>query len=417
MDFGTAVGTFPTVNLPALGGGLSWNTSQLYTTGVVSIISGGPANLTWNNTGGSGDGATWDITTNQNWNDGSAPALYHDGDNVTFTDTNNGHYAVMLNTVVSPGSVTVNNSGGDYTISGTGAIAGSGGLTKSGTGTLTISTANTYTGNTSVSGGTLTIDPAGTVASANVTVASGATLNAYGSLSATANVTANGPANFGAPGSTVASTQQLASLTIGSGVTASITPSTIGVALSAKTLQPAAMTLMDPTSKINLTDNTLVAPEPSLAAAVSLIHTTGQIFTTTPGLFVGYNDAGSGNVKFRATILGDTDLNGNVNVADLGNLATNFNKTGVNWIQGDFDYNGNVNVADLGDLATNFNKTLSGVTGTSASGAAADGAAPAAVVAGGASAVPEPASLALAAFAALGLHGRRQRRCIENRVG
>jgi hypothetical protein len=34
------------------------------------------------------------------------------------------------------------------------------------------------------------------------------------------------------------------------------------------------------------------------------------------------------------------------------------------WINGDFDYNGNVNVADLADLAGNFGQSLSGSTAT-----------------------------------------------------
>jgi hypothetical protein len=64
-------------------------------------------------------------------------------------------------------------------------------------------------------------------------------------------------------------------------------------------------------------------------------------------------------------ILGDTDGDGRVNVADLGNLATNFGvSTGATWINGDFDYNGNVNVADLGDLASNFGVDLTGVGGS-----------------------------------------------------
>jgi len=32
-------------------------------------------------------------------------------------------------------------------------------------------------------------------------------------------------------------------------------------------------------------------------------------------------------------------------------------------LQGDFDYNGTVNVADLGDPATNFGRSLAGASG------------------------------------------------------
>ncbi len=41
FDWNSVSGTFDSLNLPALGGGLSWNTSQLYTTGVLSVSSAG----------------------------------------------------------------------------------------------------------------------------------------------------------------------------------------------------------------------------------------------------------------------------------------------------------------------------------------------------------------------------------------
>ncbi len=122
-----------------------------------------PLSLVWNNTSGAGDGATWDSaqtganggTYNQNWLDGSTAFFFFANNAVTFNDSNNGHYNVTLNSTVRPASVLVNNSAGNYVISGTGVIAGSGGLTKMGSNTLTLSTANTYTGLTTVSGGTL----------------------------------------------------------------------------------------------------------------------------------------------------------------------------------------------------------------------------------------------------------------------
>ncbi len=111
--------------------------------------------ITWDNATGRGDGVSWDVEASQNWQDNSGAAIYDESDAVTFSDTNNGHYAVTLNTSVNPGAVVFNNSAGNYTVSGSGSIAGSGSLTKMGTGSVTLSTVNTYTGGTIVNAGIL----------------------------------------------------------------------------------------------------------------------------------------------------------------------------------------------------------------------------------------------------------------------
>jgi hypothetical protein len=53
---------------------------------------------------------------------------------------------------------------------------------------------------------------------------------------------------------------------------------------------------------------------------------------------------------------GDTDLDGDVDLNDLGNLATSFGKSNasIDWINGDFDNDNDVDLNDLGTLATNF---------------------------------------------------------------
>ena len=38
MDWGTLVGKFSSLSLPALGSSLLWNSSQLYTSGVLSVV-------------------------------------------------------------------------------------------------------------------------------------------------------------------------------------------------------------------------------------------------------------------------------------------------------------------------------------------------------------------------------------------
>jgi hypothetical protein len=50
---------------------------------------------------------------------------------------------------------------------------------------------------------------------------------------------------------------------------------------------------------------------------------------------------------------GDADLDGRVDLDDLGRLATHWQSPG-HWIDGDFDYNGLVDVNDLGLLASNW---------------------------------------------------------------
>jgi hypothetical protein len=54
---------------------------------------------------------------------------------------------------------------------------------------------------------------------------------------------------------------------------------------------------------------------------------------------------------------GDANHDGKVDVADLGILATNWQKTGRTFSQGDFNYDGKVDVADLGILASKWQST------------------------------------------------------------
>jgi fibronectin-binding autotransporter adhesin len=103
----------------------------------------------------------WDGSTDTNWSadpdntswDRGIDTIYNDGDDVDFTCAGS---TVNITGAVSPGSVSVNDGGTDYNFTdGGGSIGGTGTLTKDGTGTLTINTANTYSGGTIILGGTL----------------------------------------------------------------------------------------------------------------------------------------------------------------------------------------------------------------------------------------------------------------------
>ncbi|NBY37743.1 MAG: hypothetical protein EBQ59_09895, partial [Verrucomicrobia bacterium] len=105
----------------------------------------------------------WSGATNSVWNTSVAnwsPAnFFVTGDKVLFRDTfptSSGapsvvNSTVQLDAIVTPAAVTFSNSLVNYVLQGSGAIDGSTGLTKGGTGGLTIKNANTFIGNTVIS--------------------------------------------------------------------------------------------------------------------------------------------------------------------------------------------------------------------------------------------------------------------------
>ena len=121
---------------------------------VLTVVNAASAGLNvWN----VGNGV-WDTST-ANWKGSSTK--YANGATVVFDDTTAagaGNYTVTLNSTVNPTNVSVNVNTNSYTLSGTGSIAGAGGLTKAGTNTLTLATANSYTGGTLLNAGTLIVN-------------------------------------------------------------------------------------------------------------------------------------------------------------------------------------------------------------------------------------------------------------------
>lgn len=126
-------------------------------TSTITYTADAPAALTWK--GNDGTNPTfWDVATTFNWNSGIADRFFSN-DNVTFDDSANSSSVVIQGSSVSPGNMVFNHSTTDYTISG-GTIVGTGSLTKSGSGKLTLaqtSGSNSFSGALNINGGTLSI--------------------------------------------------------------------------------------------------------------------------------------------------------------------------------------------------------------------------------------------------------------------
>jgi fibronectin-binding autotransporter adhesin len=177
--------------------------------------------------------------------------------NVTLNGFNEFTYAKQADAI----ALTVGGNNSSQTYSGV--ISGPGGLTKAGTGTLTLSSAETYTGNTVVNGGDLVLT-GGFVNSTNITVAGGATLD----------VSALGTATLGA--SQILGNSGTINGSIGTTSGSKIYTSVNGgyhtnIITGSLTLAAGALTYFD-LGTVNNGSNDLVSVAGTLTASGNVIH-------------------------------------------------------------------------------------------------------------------------------------------------
>jgi fibronectin-binding autotransporter adhesin len=293
------------------------------------------------NIGGSGGTLTW----------GSAV-----GTNIVGTLKLGSSSAANVTTFVNPialgglnRTVEVNDntaSAADYAVL-SGVISGSGGLTKSGDGVLSLTASNIYAGPTSITAGTLKLVGTSTATPG----AWNPVLNLAGADIQAGKIVFDYATNGG-------------------------------------------------TSPASVIKSILTA---SYNTAGSSHFTSGQIFTSTAGgtssYGLGWIDDGSA-VTVKIAVYGDADLSGTVGASDLSTVLTNFGLAGV-WSAGDFDYSGIVGASDLSAVLTNFGQTLPSSLDISPYRLDAD--AIRALGAAGITVVPEPGTLVLLAAGLIGL--------------
>jgi hypothetical protein len=244
---------------------------------------------------------------------------------------------------------------------------------------LTVTTAAgtgvALTGVLTAGGNSITKAGAGSVQFEHVRAASLAV--SFGLAKLSAKTTPNSPSG----------TSVVSSWTIASGATLDITNNSLIVDHTAETA-------LEDETRLHLLNDRLISSSADQARGIGYGENAVLNLTSFAGQSV---DSTSMLVKF--TFFGDSDLDGDVDVADLGNLASNWQSTAP-WTRGDFDYTGFVDVNDLGLLASNWQAGVGSPLGPSLGEALAS-------VGLGAAAVPEPANLGLVPL--LGLLARRRR--------
>jgi autotransporter-associated beta strand protein len=237
-------------------------------------------------------------------------------------------------------------------------LTGTTGFTKTGAGTLALAGAGSMSAPTSVLGGVLRVDAAGPLSGSHVTPLAGGTLTIASRLAAT----------------------------IGG-----LSPNAGGLT----DVRDGSMTVASGLAAADLVTALVAGRSGGSWAAASGIASSAVAADVAAGLprAVGWLDNGDGSLTFAYSAVGDSNLDGLVDVVDAANMLTSgkFNSGGsAVWTEGDFNYDGSFDVLDAADFiaAGSFN------AGPYQTTVAEHPAAQVAVV-------PEPASSAFVAMAAV----------------
>lgn len=222
---------------------------------------------------------------------GAATFVFNGGTLRASADNTTAFVGAAVTSVVSTGGAIIDSNGHSVTINSalthdSNLSGADGGLTKLGAGTLTLHGANTYTGATTVSAGTLEYTGSATQNLSSLSIANGAALDVSG-----------GP------------------IIIASGLPGYLAD-----------IQAAY-------------DNGKWDGTSATAPVITSSFARGNAATG-----VGYSDSG-GALKLELTWLGDTDLSGTVTASDLD--AMHLMASGATWANGDFNYDGRVDGDDF----------------------------------------------------------------------
>jgi len=114
----------------------------------------------------------------------------------------------------------------------------------------------------------------------------------------------------------------------------------------------------DPASAVLSILHTGYGDSPRFASAQLHIHSSTAAANSTA---LGWSDDATGHqVTIARTLYADATLDGAVNLADYGIVINNYNHAG-GWAQGDFNYDGMIGLADYGYIINNYNHLLTGL--------------------------------------------------------
>jgi autotransporter-associated beta strand protein len=260
---------------------------------------------------------------------------------------------------------------GTLTLSGV--VTGSGGVTKTGPGALVFgpTASASYTGQTTLNQGVLQFSAAGQAAPTSTVAFNGGALDvngfnqAVGGVSGAVNVinSGGGQTTQGTDTPVAVSTLQLAGAGSQSTVTSLSIASNAALDLGGNSLIVDYGTGADPIAQIKA--YILSGSDGGLWDGPGIVS---SLAVANDHYAVGYADGAdgvvaglpAGEILIRPTIYGDINLDGVVNGTDLTAFGTHFGTNVAGWDQGDFNGDGAVNGTDLTLFGENFGMSVTG---------------------------------------------------------
>ena len=282
----------------------------------------------------------WDIGQTANWLDPLGNITTYQqfaglGDNVLFNDSAPGpSITVTLNTTVTPSAVTVNNANNTYSISGNGNIGGGDTLTKTGSGTVTLATTNSFTGGIDINGGTVVFNTLPNLG-AGAIIFGGGTLQYNGNTDdiSTRSVTLNsGGGTINTAGSSVNFANPIANNNVGG-----LTKTGVG------TLTLNGTNTFKGNTTVNQGTLALGANTYLTNSAAIVVNSGGVLDTAVSGVNLSLSTLSS---QF---LVGSGQVNGIVTVSTATTVSPGTNgATGTLNVNGGYTMNGGTNFIDVG---------------------------------------------------------------------